>query len=139
MGTPSSTLDLARIQPVSEELEPSGVKLLMCLLSGGSTRQSGCSAPVPGRPLSGTSSPSLSVSPTSSSTLPRAPPTATQSRRRTNWSVWPSPTDIHGSKMVLAGFLGVEQETFSNWRLYLKISACLFKPAALPEVTAVFL
>merc|ERR1739844_499534 len=51
-----------------------------------------------------------------------------QSRRRMNWSVWPSPTDKHGSKMVLAGFLGVEQDTFSNWRLYLKISAFPFIP-----------
>merc|ERR1712203_1302344 len=55
------------------------------------------SAPEPGRRLSGTSSPSPSVSPTSSSTLPRDLPTATQSRRRMSWSVWPSPTDKHRS------------------------------------------
>merc|ERR1712192_156414 len=97
-----------------EELELSGVRLLMCLLSGGSIRPSGCCALGPGRQLSGTSSPSLNVSLTSSSTLLRVPPTATQSRRRTNWSVWPSPTDKHRSKMVLAGFLGVEQESSSN-------------------------
>merc|ERR1712013_382554 len=36
------------------------------------------------------------ASPTSSSMLPRAPPTATLSRRRMNWSVLPSPTDKHG-------------------------------------------
>merc|ERR1712088_359388 len=50
-----------------------------------------------GRRLSGTSSPSPSVSPTSSSTLQRDLPTATQSRRRMSWSVWPSPTDKHRS------------------------------------------
>ena len=99
LWTPSSTLAPARTRPVSEERELSGVRLLMCLLSGGSTRsvcsqmiveksslnrlhrekidtipefrRSGCSAPVPGRQLSGTLSPSLSVSLTSSSTLPR--------------------------------------------------------------------
>ena len=39
----------------------------------------------------------------------RAPPTATQSRRRMSWSVWPSPTDKHGGHiMVPAGFLAVE-------------------------------
>merc|ERR1712203_23525 len=111
---PSSTLAPARTRPVSEEREPSGVRLLMSLLSGGSTRRSGCSAPGLERQLSGTSSPLLSVSLTSSSTLPRAPPTATQSRRRTSWSVWPSPTDKHWSHLVLAGFLGAERESFSN-------------------------
>merc|ERR1712212_213128 len=111
---PSSTLAPARTRLESEERELSGVRLLVSLLSGGSTRQSGCSAPGLGRQLSGISSPLLSVSLTSSSTLPRAPPTATQSRRRTSWSVWPSPTDKHWSYMVLAGFLGVERETFCN-------------------------
>ena len=163
LWTPSSTLAPARTRPVSEERELWGVRLLMSLLSGGSTRsvcsqmiveksslnrlhrekidtipefrRSGCSAPGLERQLSETSSPSLSVSLTSSSTLPRwlkvllqivgvyvyicivlprAPPTATQSRRRTSWSVWQSPTDKHWSHMVLAGFLGVERETFSN-------------------------
>ena len=34
----------------------------------------------------------------------RAPPTATLSRRRTNWSVLPSPTDKHGSFGSDGGF-----------------------------------
>merc|ERR1712158_356386 len=72
--------------------------------SGESTRPSGCSALEPGRRLSGTSSPSPNASPTSSSMLPRAPPTATLSRRRTNWSVLPSPTDKHGSFGSECGF-----------------------------------
>merc|ERR1712080_232310 len=100
LWTRSSTLVRARTRPVSEERELSGVRLLMCLPLGGSTRQSGSSALELGRLLSGISSPSLSASLTSSSTLPRAPPTATQSRRRTNWSVWPSPTDKHGSHLA---------------------------------------
>merc|ERR1712008_359657 len=128
MGTPSSTLVPARTQPVSEERERSGVRLLMCLLLGGSTRQSGSSARELGRPLSGTSSPLPSVSLTRSSTLLRVPPTATRSRRRTSWSVSPSPTDKHGSYiMVPAGFLAVDWETFSNQCLDLKISACSCK------------
>merc|ERR1712113_42435 len=65
---------------------------------------SGCSALEPGRRLSGTLSPSPNASPTSSSMLPRAPPTATLSRRRTNWSVLPSPTDKHGSFGSDCGF-----------------------------------
>merc|ERR1719339_439409 len=121
LSTPSSTLVPARTRPVSEEQEPSGVRLLMCLLSGGLTRQSGSSALELGRLPLGTSSPSPSVSLTSSSTLPRGRPIATQSRRRMNWSVWPSPTDKHGS--YLAGYLVVERETLSNQRSYLKISA----------------
>merc|ERR1739842_193849 len=129
----SSTLVPARTLPVSEEREQSGVRLLMCLLLGGSTRQSGCSALELGRLPSGTSSPSLSVSLTRLSTLPRVPPTATQSRRRPSWSVWPCPTDKH-----LAGFLMVEREIFSNQRSYLKISACSCK-VALPWETSVFL
>merc|ERR1711994_176250 len=67
-------------------------------------RPSGCSALELGRRLSGTSSPSPSVSPTSSSMLTRAPPTATPSRRRMNWIVLPSPTDKHGSFGSDGGF-----------------------------------
>merc|ERR1712080_94853 len=72
LWTRSSTLVRARTRPVSEERELSGVRLLMCLPLGGSTRQSGSSALELGRLLSGISSPSLSASLTSSSTLPRA-------------------------------------------------------------------
>merc|ERR1719328_179729 len=47
---------------------------------------------------------SPNASPTSSSMLPRAPPTATLSRRRMNWSALPSPTDKHGSFGSDGGF-----------------------------------
>merc|ERR1712004_417283 len=104
MGTPSLTPAHVRTRPVSVALELSGVKLWTCPPSGEPTRPSGCSALEPGRRLSGTLSPSPNASPTSSSMLPRAPPTAMLSRRRTNWSVLPSPTDKYGSLGSDGGF-----------------------------------
>merc|ERR1712002_831667 len=91
MGTP----DLVRTPPVLDVLVLSGDRLSMCLLSGESIRLSGCSALELVRLLSVTSRALPSASVTSSSMPPRAHPTATLSRRKTNSSVLPSPTDKH--------------------------------------------
>merc|ERR1712098_245718 len=77
----------------SVELELSVVRLWMCLHSGGSIRPSGFFALELVRLPSGISSLSLGVSVMSSLTQPRAALTATPSRRRMSWSVWPNPTD----------------------------------------------
>merc|ERR1711862_794827 len=58
-----------------------------------STKLSGFCAPEPARLLSGTSSPSPSAWPTSSSTPLKEAPTVMLSRRRTNSSASPNPTD----------------------------------------------
>ena len=88
---PSSTLDPVRTPPVSVVPELFVAKPWMCPHFVAWTRPSGCSAPEPGRPASGTSRALPSAWPMSSSMQPRVAPTATPSRRRTSLSVLPSP------------------------------------------------
>merc|ERR1711971_1319031 len=85
--------DPGRIPLGLDELEQSGGRPLMSLHSGELTRPSGCCAPGPVKPRSATSSPSLSACLTNSSTRPRAPATATPSRKRTSWRESQSQTD----------------------------------------------
>ncbi|XP_063039150.1 small ribosomal subunit protein uS7 isoform X1 [Melospiza melodia melodia] len=91
-STPSSTRGPARTRRESAAPAPCAGRPWTCPPCAGSTRPSGCCARALARPPSGTSKPSPSAWRTSSSTLPRAPPTLTPSRRRTSWSAWPNPT-----------------------------------------------
>ena len=89
-------------------------------------RPSGCAAPGPVRQHSATSSRSPSVWLTSWSTPPRDRQTATPSRRRTSWSVSPSPTD---KRACADRQQASRRQKYVCWLFVPNIHFCLLKQA----------